>query len=59
MFKRTFINKAGQLPAEQPVRTMDIGPALSETLEQNVKPVLNGAQQIAATTSVLPPPTTS
>lgn len=52
MFKRTFINKAGQLPAEQPVRTMDIGPALSETLEQNVKPVLNEAQQIAATTSV-------
>jgi membrane-associated phospholipid phosphatase len=52
MFKRRSVEqKAGHAPA-LPLRAAEITPAITETLEQNVKPVLNEAQQIAASTSV-------
>jgi undecaprenyl-diphosphatase len=52
MLKRKSANQAGQPPSALPAHVADIAPAISETLEQNVKPALNEAQQIAATTSV-------
>lgn len=52
MFKsRSSAQDTGPLPplSGQPA---EIAPAIGETIEQNVKPALNEAQQIAATTSV-------
>ncbi len=52
MFKRKSVeSKAGHTLA-LPIRPSEIAPAITETLEHNVKPVLNEVQQVAATTSV-------
>jgi undecaprenyl-diphosphatase len=49
MFKR---KSSGREDGHSPVQPATIAPIISETLEQNVKPVINEAQQRAATTSV-------
>lgn len=52
MFKRKAPDRDLKHIPALPIRATEITPAISETLEQTVKPVLDEAQQLAASTSV-------
>jgi len=52
MLKRKSDGREHKHTSHSPMQAAEITPMLNETLEQSVKPVLNEAQQIAATTSV-------
>ena len=52
MFKHKVTDENARRASTSSIRAEENTPAIGEALEQNVKPVLNEAQQLAATTSV-------
>ena len=52
MFKRAQTDQKARNASALPIRPEEIAPAINEALEQNIKPVLDEAQQLAAVTSV-------